>query len=142
MTMQPVIEAIAAEFNAIGTEVKPETVVDAGRSNSADAAAEYMLARILMDQAKARLDAATKQALERGILGNEAEIAEGNTVMTFNCPNFTINLKKGRSSQILDKDMVKDNAVKHFGEKRANELLAESLKPRKATVQIFCAVKG
>lgn len=131
---------IEEAFNALGTEALPGTVIPLGKSNNSREAADYVVADFLSKLAETRKKAALEAAEKAGVFGQSSEYVEGDTVMVFNDPNFSINVKMGRPTKMINREKVEETAEKHLG-KKASEFLEECFKERAATKQIIVSMK-
>lgn len=127
-------------FSALGTDTMPETAVPKGTKNNSKEAADYVVADILEKLATARKKACAEAAEKAGVFGSEEDYIEGDTVMVFSDPNFSINVKKGRPSRMIGREEVEAAAEKFLG-KRAPDFLEECMKSRAATKQIIVSMK-
>lgn len=131
---------IEEAFAAFGTERLPGTVIPAGAKNNAREAADYVLADMLEKLAVKRKKSSLEAAEKAGVFGDPSTYVEGDTVMVFNDPNFSINIKMGSPSRMIGREEVEVAAHKHLG-KKADEFLEECMKPRAATKQIIVSMK-
>lgn len=127
-------------FNALGSEQFPGTIVPTGKHNNAKEAAEFVLADLLSKLATARLKKATEAAENAGVFGEKDTYVEGDTVMVFSDPNFSINVKMGKPGKQLGRSEVEAAAVEYLG-KKSGEFLNKCFKPRAATKQIIVSMK-
>ena len=131
---------IEEAFSAFGSDKLPGTIIPAGARNNSKEAAEYVLADLLKKLAEKRHKLAQEAAEKAGVFGDKSSYVEGDTVMVFNDPNFSINVKKGSPTKMIGKEEVQAALVKHLG-KKADEVLEECYKPRAATTQIIVSMK-
>jgi len=127
-------------FNAVGTEALPGTIIPAGSKNNSKEAAEFVLADLLSKLATDRLKNASEAAEKAGVFGNKEDYVIGDTVMVFNDPNFSINVKMGKPSLMVKREKVESAAVTFLG-KRASEFLDQCKGERAATKQIIVSMK-
>lgn len=127
-------------FNALGTDQLQGTVIPAGAKNNSREAAEYVIADALEKLATKRKKKAAELADKAGVFGDSSTYVEGDTVMVFNDPNFSINVKMGTPSRMIGREEVEAAAIKHLG-KKAPEFLEECFKLRSATKQIIVSIK-
>jgi hypothetical protein len=139
-TIREIRNRIEDGFKALGTDQLPGTVIPAGSRNNSKEAADYLVADLLSKLAKKRKDAAEQAAEKAGVFGDPKDYIEGDTVMVFNDPNFSISMKMGTQGEMLDRELVEEAAEKHFG-KKAAEFLEECKKPRAASKQIIVSMK-
>jgi hypothetical protein len=143
-TPEPSIRLVRARieeaFNAFGTDALPGTVMPAGRANNSAEAAEFVLADLLKKLAEQRLKNALEAAEKAGVFGNNDQYVTGDTVMVYSDPNFSINVKLGKPSKLINRDAVEASASEFLG-KRASEFLERCFKPRAATKQIIVSMK-
>lgn len=127
-------------FFALGTEAFPGTVLPAGQRNIAAEASEFVLSDMLAKLATDRLKKATEEAEKAGVFGDPSAYVTGDTVMVFSDPNFSINVKMGKPSKMIDRKQVETFAAEYLG-KKAQEFLDKCFKPRAATKQIIVSMK-
>jgi hypothetical protein len=127
-------------FTALGTEALPGTVLPVGTKNNSKEAADYLLADLLAKLADKRKKEAFQAAEKAGVFGDPADYVAGDTVMVFNDPNFSINVKKGNPTRMIGREEVEAAARKYLG-KKADEFLEECKKDRSATTQIIVSMK-
>jgi hypothetical protein len=127
-------------FKALGTDDLPGTLIPFGQRNNSREAAEYVISDLLEKLATTRKKAASEAAEKAGVFGDPTTYVEGDTVMVFSDPNFSINVKMGRPSKMLGREEVELAASKYLG-KKADEFLEECQKPRAATKQIIVSMK-
>jgi hypothetical protein len=127
-------------FAALGTEALPGTVIPFGQRNNSKEAADFVIADLLEKLASKRKKLAHELAEKAGVFGEPSEYVEGDTVMVFSDPNFSINVKMGTPGKMLGREEVEAAAVKYLG-KKAPEFLDECMKPRAATKQIIVSMK-
>jgi hypothetical protein len=127
-------------FNALGGEQFPGTIIPTGKHNNAKEAAEFVLADLLSKLATARLKKATEAAENAGVFGDKESYVEGDTVMVFSDPNFSINVKMGKPGKQLSREQVEVAASEYLG-KKATEFLAKCFKRRAATKQVIVSMK-
>lgn len=140
VSIRAVITRIEDVFSALGTDKLPDTVIPTGTRNNSGEAASFAVADKLLKLAEARKKAAFEVAEKAGVFGDKADWVEGDTVMVFNDPNFSINVKMGKPSTMIGREEVEAAAEKFLG-KRASEFLEECKKPRAATKQIIVSMK-
>lgn len=140
VTIRTVMATVEEGFNAFGTEALPGTVVPCGQRNNTAEAAEYVLANKLVKLATDRLKKATEAAEKAGVFGDSSMYVEGDSVMVFSDPNFTISVKMGKPSKLINREAVEEAAAELLG-KKAEEFLLRCYKPRKATSQIIVSMK-
>ncbi|HEY6019953.1 MAG TPA: hypothetical protein VIY48_08620, partial [Candidatus Paceibacterota bacterium] len=87
-----------------------------------------------------RLKKAREEAEKAGVFGEENDYVVGDTVMVFNDPNFSINVKLGKPSKMINRENVEAQATLMLG-KRASEFLDGCFKERSATKTIIVAMK-
>jgi hypothetical protein len=131
---------IEAAFNALGTDRLPGTIIPAGKGNNAAEAAEFVIADMLAKLATTRLKKATEAAEKVGVFGHSTDYVTGDTVMVFSDPNFSINVKMGKPSKMINREQVEARASEFLG-RRATEFLDGCFKPRAATKQIIVSIK-
>jgi hypothetical protein len=127
-------------FAALGTEALPGTVIPFGQRNNAKEAADYVIAELLEKLATKRKKLAAELAEKAGVFGDPASYVEGDTVMVFSDPNFSINVKMGTPGTMIGREEVEAAANKYLG-KKASEFLDECMKPRAATKQVIVSMK-
>lgn len=131
---------IGEVFFALGTESFPGTVIPMGSRNNSKEAADFVVADALAKLAAERLKKASEAAEKSGVFGDPDTYVEGDTVMVFSDPNFSINVKMGKPSQNINREQVEAAAKEYLG-KRAEEFMEKCMKPRKATKQIIVSMK-
>lgn len=131
---------IEEAFNALGTDALAGTVIPAGQKNNSREAADYVIADLLEKLATKRKKEALQAAEKAGVFGTAEDYVQGDTVMVFSDPNFSINVKMGNPSKMIGREEVEAAAEKHFG-KKASEFLEECSKERAATKQIIVSMK-
>lgn len=127
-------------FNGLGTDALPGTIIPAGNRNNSREAAEFVISDILVKLATTRSKNAKEAAEKAGVFGNPEEYVAGETVMVFSDPNFSINIKKGRPSKMIKRELVEAAAVEYLGRK-APEFLEKCEGERAATTQIIVSMK-
>lgn len=140
VSIREVRSRIEEVFNALGTEAFPGTMIPAGKSNNAREAADAVLADLLEKLASDRKKRAFEAAEKAGVFGNPDNYVTGDTVMVFSDPNFSINVKLGKPSTLLNREMVEAAASEFLG-KRASEFLDRCKKPRAPMKQIIISMK-
>lgn len=140
ISIREVRQRIAEAFAALGTNQLPGTIIPAGQRNNAQEAAEFVVADVLAKLAADRQKKASEAADKAGVFGDPAEYVIGDTVMVYSDPNFSINVKMGKPSKMLDRKAVEAAAAKYLG-KKSEEFLAECQKDRAATKQIIVSMK-
>lgn len=138
--IRAVMARIEEAFNAFGTDQLPGTIIPVGQRNNAREAGEYVLAERLSKLAAERLKNAAEAAEKAGVFGDSADYINGETVLVFSDPNFTISVKKGKPSKTINRELVETNASEFLG-KRASEFLELCFKPRAAMQQIIVSMK-
>jgi hypothetical protein len=138
--IREVMARVEEAFKSLGTEALPGTIIPVGKSNNAKEAAEFALADALAKLATSRLKEATEAAEKAGVFGDKNDWVIGSTTMVFNDPNFSINVKMGKPSQMVKRELVEAAADKFLG-KRASEFLEECKGTRAATKTIIVAMK-
>lgn len=133
-------QRIEEAFNALGTEQLPGTVFPVGSRNNSVEAVNFVVAEVLSKLAEARKKAAAEAADKSGVFGDPSSYVLGDTVMVFNDPNFSINVKMGRPTKTVNRELVEAAAEKYLG-KKAAEFLEECFKERAATKQIIVSMK-
>lgn len=131
---------IEEAFNALGTEQLPGTLIPAGSKNNSREAADYVIADLLSKLAETRKKKALEVAEKAGVFGNKEDYVIGDTVMVFNDPNFSINVKMGSPTRMIGREETEAALVKYLG-KKADEVLEECKKDRSATKQIIVSMK-
>lgn len=131
---------IEEAFNGLGTDKLPGTILPVGQKNNATEAAEFVIADMLSKLASTRLKAAAEAAEKAGVFGDPETYVQGDTVMVFSDPNFSINIKMGKSSKMMGREEVEAAASEFLG-KKASEFLERCMKPRAATKQIIVSMK-
>lgn len=139
-SIRAVRQRIEQAFNSLGTTELPGTVIPLGSRNNSQEAANYVVADLLSKLAEARKKEALEAAEKAGVFGVEKEYVQGDTVMVFNDPNFSINVKMGRPTNMINRELVEAAAERYLG-KKASEFLSECMKPRSATKQIIVSMK-
>lgn len=127
-------------FAALGTPAFPSTVMPSGSKNNSQEAAEYVMADLLEKLATERKKKAYEAAEKAGVFGDSSDYVVGDTVMVFNDPNFSINVKMGKPSTMIGREQVETAALEFLG-KRSTEFLEKCRKPRAATKQIIVSMK-
>jgi len=127
-------------FNGIGTEYLPGTVIPTGSKNNAKEAGDFVLADLLEKLATSRKKVAFEAAEKAGVFGDPETYVQGDTVMVFSDPNFSINVKTGKPSKMMKRELVEAAASKYLGRK-AQEFLDECQGERAATKQIIVSMK-
>lgn len=133
-------QRIEEAFNALGTEQLPGTVFPVGSRNNSVEAVNFVVAEVLSKLAEARKKNASELAEKAGVFGDPDSYVLGDTVMVFNDPNFSINVKMGRPTKTINREKVEAAAEKYLG-KKAAEFLEECFKDRAATKQIIVSMK-
>lgn len=133
-------QRIEEAFNALGTEQLPGTVFPVGSRNNSVEAVNFVVAEVLSKLAEARKKGAAEAAEKAGVFGDPDSYVLGDTVMVFNDPNFSINVKMGRPTKMINRELVEATAEKFLG-KKASEFLEECFKERAATKQIIVSMK-
>lgn len=139
--IREVLARIEEAFNALGTELMPGTLIPAGAKNNSKEAAEYVVADRLSRLAETRKKQASDAAEKAGVFGSMDNYIVGDTVMVWNDPNFSINVKLGRPSKMIGREETQAVLLSNFGVKKAAELLEECMKDRSATKQIIVSMK-
>ena len=149
--IRKVKECVEYLFNALGKAGKVDvdgkkvdfsgTVIPAGNKNTSEAASEFFVADLLRKAAEERFKKAKKEAEEQGILGSEESYVEGETVMAWNSPDFTINVKKGKPSEMIDREAITAAINEALPKEKAAAVLKAGMKPRKGTTTITTAMK-
>lgn len=140
VSIREVMSRVEDAFFGLGTEKLPGTIIPTGAKNNAKEAAEYVIADKLVKLAATRLKAASEAAEKSGVFGDKDDYVAGETVMVFADPHFSINVKKGRPGQMLNKDLVAAAAEEYLG-KRSQEFMDKCQKERAAPTQIIVSVK-
>ena len=141
-SIREVKEAIEKLFASIGTMKYPTTIPYAGQKATSEVAAEYFIADLLHKLAKNRFEKVAKPAAEQaGILGKESDYEPNETVIVWQSPAFTINVKRGMPSKMLDREKLTECLKEAVGEKRAQDIIEKSSKERKGTTTISVAIK-
>lgn len=138
--IREVMATIEEAFNSLGTEKLPGTVIPTGQKNNAKEAAEAVIADRLVKLATDRHKKAMEAAEKAGVFGEPSSYIIGDTVMVFSDPNFSINVKMGRPSEMVGRKEVEAAAAEYLG-KKASEFLDRCKKPRAATKQIIFSMK-
>ena len=99
-----------------------------------------MVSDTLAKLATNRLKAAKEKAEKAGVFGDPKDYVLGDTVMVFSDPNFSINVKRGQPSKMLDRSSVEAAAEEFLG-KKAQEFLDQCMKDRAATTQVIVSIK-
>lgn len=139
-SIRDVVARIEDVFNALGTEELPGTIIPAGSKNNSKEASAYVLADKLAKLAATRLKNATEAAEKVGVFGDPDSYVQGDTVMVFSDPNFSINVKMGRPSKMLKREKVEAAAEEYLG-KKAAEFMDKCMGERKATQQVIVSMK-
>lgn len=139
-TIREVRNRIEEAFNALGTEALPGTVIPLGSRNNSQEAADYVVADLLSKLAENRKKAALEAAEKAGVFGDPKEYIEGDTILVFNDPNFSINVKKGRPTKAINRELTEAAAEELLG-KKSSEFLEKCMKDRKPTEQIIVSMK-
>lgn len=140
LSVKDTLDRIEALFNAIGTDQNPDTILPAGNKNNHKEAAEFALAERLKKLAENRFKKAAEAAKEAGVLGDEDNYRNGETVMVWQCPDFSVSVKSGNPSKQIGKEEVKAAADKFLGRKSA-DFMKECFKDRAPTRQIIVSMK-
>lgn len=140
ISIREVLTRVEDVFKALGTDMLPGTVLPTGHRNNSREAAEYALADKLEKLAKERKAKAADAAEKAGVFGDPEEYVYGDTVMVFSDPNFSINVKMGKPSKMLKRELVEQCAVTFLG-KKAPEFLEACQGERAATKQIIVSMK-
>jgi hypothetical protein len=140
VSIREVRAKIEEVFLALGSEALAGTVIPAGQKNNSREAADYVIADLLEKLATKRKKEALQAAEKAGVFGNPEDYVQGDTVMVFSDPNFSINVKMGNPSKMIGREEVEAAAERHFG-KKASEFLEECSKERAATKQIIVSMK-
>lgn len=140
-TIREVLARIEEAFNALGTDQMPGTIIPAGSKNNSREAAEFVVADRLSKLAETRKKQASEAAEKAGVFGTTDNYIVGDTVMVWNDPNFSINVKLGRPSKMIGREETQAVLLSNFGVKKAAELLEECMKDRSATKQIIVSMK-
>jgi len=138
--IRTVLARVEEAFTALGTEQLPGTIIPVGQRNNASEAGEFVLAERLSKLAAERLKKATEAAEKAGVFGDKTEYVNGETILVFSDPNFSINVKMGKPSRMINREQVEDAAHTFLG-KKASEFLDQCFKPRAATKTIIVAMK-
>lgn len=133
-------QRIEEAFNALGTDALPGTVFPVGSRNNSVEAVNFVVAEVLSKLATSRKKVAEEVAEKAGVFGDPESYVLGDTVMVFNDPNFSINVKMGRPTKMINREQVEAAAEKYLG-KKAPEFLEECFKERSATKQIIVSMK-
>lgn len=140
VSIREVRARIEEAFNALGTDQLPGTIIPAGQKNNAAEAAEFVIADMLSKLASERLKKASEAAEKTGVFGSSADYVIGDTVMVYSDPNFSINVKMGKPSKLVKRELVEANAIEYLG-KRASEFIDKCKGERAATKQIIVSMK-
>lgn len=140
VSIREVIARIEEAFTALGTPALPGTIVPCGQRNNAAEAAEFVLADKLVKLATDRMKNASQAADEAGVFGDPTSYVQGDTIMVFSDPNFTVSVKLGKPSKMLDREKVESAAVEYLG-KRAPEFMKACMKDRAAPKTIIVSMK-
>lgn len=140
-SIQEVSQRITDTFQKIGTERMPTTVIPAGNKNTSRIAGLYFVADQLRSLANTRFKECEVEAREAGILGDPKEYVEGKAVTTWSSTDFTIVAKQSKPRNLLDKDRLLAELIKHVGEKKAHDILKAAMKKGKGATTIFTAMK-
>jgi hypothetical protein len=138
--IRTVLARVEEAFFAMGTDKLPGTIIPVGQKNNAAEAAEFVIADRLAKLAATRLKNASEAAEKAGVFGDKSEYVEGETVMVFSDPNFTISMKMGRPSKTINREKVEEAAAE-FLPKRSGEFLERCFKDRAATKTIIVSMK-
>lgn len=139
-TIREIRTRIEDVFRGLGTESFPGTVIPAGAKNNSKEAADYVIADMLKKLAETRHKEAAEAAEKAGVFGDPADYVQGDTVMVFNDPNFSINVKMGKPSKMVKRELVEAAAATYLG-KKAPEFLEACQGQRAATKQIIVSMK-
>jgi hypothetical protein len=138
--IREVLTRVEDVFNGLGTDAFPGTIIPAGSKNNAKEAADFVLADKLVKLAEERKKNASEAAEKSGVFGDPENYVLGDTVMVFSDPNFSINVKMGKPSKMIKKDLVQKAAEEFLG-KKAAEFMEACLGDRAATKQIIVSMK-
>jgi hypothetical protein len=139
-SIRTVLDRIEEAFFSLGTDKLPGTIIPVGGRNNAKEAGEFVVAERLKKLAEERLKNASEAAEKAGVFGDPEEYKNGETVMVFSDPNFSINVKMGKPSKMINRELVETNATVFLG-KKATEFLETCFMPRAATKQIIVSMK-
>jgi hypothetical protein len=140
VSIREVRARIEEAFNGFGTEAFPGTIIPTGKKNNSAEASAFVIADALSKLATERLKKAHEAAEKAGVFGDPADYVQGDTVMVFNDPNYSINVKMGKPSKTINRELVEATAREYLGAK-ADEFLDKCFKDRKPTQQIIVSVK-
>jgi hypothetical protein len=132
---------IEEAFNAMGTDQLPGTIIPQGRSNNAREAADFVIADMLRKLAEGRMKNATEAAEKAGVFGDPEAYVEGDTVMVFSDPNFSINIKMGKPSKMIKRENVEAAIKAYVPQAKQSEALEACFGTRAATVQRIVSMK-
>lgn len=134
--------AIDAVFNGLGTDNAPETKLPVSpHRNNADVVADYVLAEHLKKMAEDRFKQAKERAEKTGVFGSEEDYIEGQTVQVWQSPHYSLLVKKGKASTMIDKDKVLEVLMRRLGHDKAQEAFEECMKPRAGAQSIIVSIK-
>lgn len=144
MTDIPVMIARKASIQkslaAIG--VKNGSAPPESGSNTFGIAYEFFVADQLRSACTKRYDAAKAAALSAGVLGDEKDYREGDTVTAFDNEHLSISVKKASGSYTLDKTQLRNELSKAgLTEMKINGIMDNASKPKKGAVSFITSIK-
>lgn len=116
-------------------------IVNAGNKNTAPIAARFLIAEQARSFWNKQYDVVKKEAKDAGILGDEADYIEGETVVVSSFSGFDICAKKAAASEMVDKTALLNALNKHVPAAKRQAIIAECVKQRKGAVTISVSVK-
>lgn len=133
--------AIQRLFKQIGTDALPDTVIDAGKKNTAPVAVRFAIAEQGRSYWNKEFEEAKKAAKEAGILGSDDDYVTGETRVVASFSSFDITAKKANASEVVDKTALMNALNKHASASVREKVLSECIKERKGAVTISVALK-
>lgn len=141
-SIREAIKNVSDAFFAIGSEAMPTTVLPRAKNrNNAEEAAEFVLSKRLAELANDRLKKAEEAAERAGIFGKPEDYEEGSTVQTWQSPHYSVGVKLGKESKMINKDLVEATFLENFGSEKTGNLLEACMKPRAAPKQKIVLMK-
>jgi len=135
------LDAVDAILSALGTDKFEPTVVPyAKHRNNGKAAADFVLWDHIKRFAEKRAKETEEVAAAQGVFGNPDNYVPGETSLIYQSPGFTISIKKGHDTKMVNKDQVIE-VLKELKPERHPEYLERCMKPRAGPTQKIISLK-
>lgn len=135
------LDAVDAILNALGTDKFEATVVPFPKNrNNGGAAAAFVLWDHVSKFAVKKAKEAEALAFQQGVFGEPDDYTPGETSLVYQTPWYTVSVKKGHDTKMVNKDNVVD-VLREVGGNKQAEYLERCMKPRAGPVQKIISLK-